>query len=76
MSQDPFSRLLQARDNLGNKRLSGGDNFVVWLEGPATVHARVKDQDDGSFLATYTAYKAGMYNLYITNGMPQILPSY
>lgn len=58
----------QARDSLGNKRLSGGDTFLVWLEGPETVHGHIRDHENGTFTANYTAIKAGLYDLYITNG--------
>ena len=40
----------------------------MWLEGPATVHAAVKDNGDGTYVATHKATVAGMYQLYITNG--------
>lgn len=49
--------------------MSGGDAFVVWLEGPATIYASLKDAADGSYTATYNATTSGMYQLYITNGI-------
>jgi hypothetical protein len=61
---------MQAHDHLGNRRLSGGDTFLVWLEGPATVHANVKVKDTGVYTATYNLTISGMYSLYITNGTP------
>lgn len=61
---------LQARDAISNKRLAGGDSFVAWLEGPATVHANVADRDDGSYSVTYCTTIAGVYQLYVTNGAP------
>lgn len=64
----PLKETAQAYDCEGNKRLSGGDNFLVWLEGPATVHAKMADKGDGSYIATYQATAAGMYDLYLTNG--------
>jgi hypothetical protein len=59
---------VQAYDYLGNRRLSGGDAFLVWLEGPATVHASLEDQGTGVYTATYNLTVSGMYSLYITNG--------
>lgn len=61
-------RSFQAKDELRNRRLAGGDCFLVWLEGPATVHAVVQDNGDGTYLATHNATVTGMYQLYITNG--------
>lgn len=58
---------IKAHDHLGNRRLSGGDTFLVWLEGPATVHANVKVKDTGVYTATYNLTISGMYSLYITN---------
>ena len=40
----------------------------MWLEGPATVHATVQDNSNGTYVATHNATVAGMYQLYITNG--------
>ena len=59
---------MQAYDGEGYKRLSGGDEFLVWLEGPVTVHAEVEDREDGTYTATYSTTMAGIYELYITNG--------
>lgn len=61
---------LQAKDELRNKRLAGGDTFIVWLEGPATVHASVDDRNDGTYIAAFKSTIVGLYDLYITNGGP------
>lgn len=67
--------MLQAYDCEGNKRLSGGDEFLVWLEGPVTVHAEVADREDGTYTASYSTTMAGIYELYITNGdLPAFSP--
>ena len=64
---------MQAHDYLGNRRLSGGDTFLVWLEGPATVHASLRDEGTGTYTATYTLTVSGMYSLYVTNGRTLLL---
>lgn len=58
----------QAVDELQNRRLAGGDSFMVWLEGPTTVHATVADNKDGTYTATYNTTMSGIYDVYITNG--------
>jgi len=62
--------VMQAHDYLGNRRLSGGDTFLVWLEGPVTVHGSVEDKGTGVYTATYNITVSGMYSMYITNGAP------
>lgn len=64
---------VQARDELRNKRLCGGDIFVVNLTGPddIQVDGSVEDKDDGTHTVTYTATTAGRYQLHITNGAVQ-----
>ncbi len=61
---------LQAYDELKNKRLSGGDNFMAHLLGPAgvTTHASLEDKEDGTYLVTYCCTAAGMHDLHITIG--------
>ncbi len=61
---------LQAYDELKNKRLSGGDNFMAHLMGPAGVitHASLEDKEDGTYLVTYCCTAAGMHDLHITIG--------
>eukprot|EP00887_Chlorella_sp_A99_P000144 scaffold16.g144.t1 len=59
--------VIEARDEQGNKRLSGGDEFKVHLRGPASLVATVADEGDGSYAVTYTATIAGVYELHITN---------
>ena len=59
----------QARDEQGNKRLCGGDSFVVRLEGSRTVTGSVEDCGDGTYTASYITAASGSYQLHITNGM-------
>ena len=58
----------QAKDELNNRRLCGGDTFNVRLEGPASVEGSVEDHGDGTYTASYTACRAGPYTLSVTNG--------
>lgn len=61
---------MQARDELNNKRLSGGDVFRVDLTGAsAMIHGQVCDNHDGTYTATYSTNHAGHYQLHITDGM-------
>lgn len=55
---------------MSNKRLSGGDIFVVKLVGPAGVEttADVADQDDGTYSVTYSCNTAGSHDVHITAG--------
>ncbi|GAB4815949.1 hypothetical protein N2152v2_002995 [Parachlorella kessleri] len=61
--------LIQARDEAGNRRLSGGDEFQVLLTAPsASLAATVTDKGDGTYSVAYTATVAGVYQLSITVG--------
>ncbi|DBB00652.1 TPA: hypothetical protein ACH3X3_002330 [Trebouxia sp. C0006] len=64
------SFVIQAYDELRNKRLSGGDNFMAHLVGPAGVitHASLEDKEDGTYLVTYCCTAAGMHDLHVTIG--------
>jgi hypothetical protein len=46
----------------GARVSAGGEHWVVELQGPSTVRARVLDQLDGSYLTEYSATRSGMYN--------------
>ena len=60
---------VQAHDDLRNKRLCGGDTFLVHLSGgPQEVHADITDTDDGMYTATYSTTRAGQYQLHISDG--------
>lgn len=59
---------LQAKDDLGNKRLSGGDEFVVELRGPSAVYATVADNGDGTYTATFNTTAAGDHMVHISTG--------
>lgn len=63
--------MLQAKDELKNRRLCGGDTFVVRLEGPSAVDGSVEDHGDGTYTATYQVSVAGTYTLSVTNGQPR-----
>lgn len=58
----------QAKDDLRNKRLCGGDVFAVRLNGPESIEGLVVDNDDGTYTVNYTATVAGKYQLAITDG--------
>lgn len=52
---------ITAYEENGVRRTSGGDEFVVELEGTRSLSASVIDNLDGSYQATYTATKSGSY---------------
>ena len=59
---------VQARDEEDNRRLAGGDDFVVELEGPSRVHGHVTDNQDGTYEASYCVFAAGEYSLNLYTG--------
>ena len=59
---------MQARDEDGNRRLTGGDEFRVQLRGPATVFGTVTDQGNGFHTASYCTTVAGEYLIHVTTG--------
>mmetsp|Transcript_25806 Transcript_25806/g.48982 ORF Transcript_25806/g.48982 Transcript_25806/m.48982 type:complete len:758 (+) Transcript_25806:138-2411(+) len=61
---------IQARDEIKNRRLCGGDEFNVMLEGPGgvKVYGTLQDNDDGTYVARYNCTIAGKYQLYVTLG--------
>ena len=64
----PAEFVIQARDEAGNRRLSGGEEFSVALTGPASLAAAVADKEDGTYSVAYTATVAGVYQLEVTLG--------
>ena len=60
----------QARDEDGNKRLSGGDDFVVEIRGgPVAVFGAVADRSDGTYVVTYRVDRAGECLIHVTTGV-------
>eukprot|EP00894_Picocystis_sp_ML_P004328 jgi/Pico_ML_1/54845/g703.t1 len=59
---------IEARDELRNKRLNGGDEFTVYLVGPNKIQATVEDNEDGTYGVEYKAEVAGQYQLHIMIG--------
>lgn len=73
MSANVYNALLcQARDDLGNKRLTGGDEFVAELRGPSTVYATLADGGDGAYTATLNTTVAADHLLHVTTGAPTL----
>ena len=50
-----------AKDESGVRRTSGGDDFVVELEGTRSVTGSVIDNLDGTYPVSYTITKSGYY---------------
>lgn len=68
---------IEARDELKNKRLSGGDVFAVRLtllgsldsdDDPVVEHGTVMDNGDGTYVAYYTCTVAGAYSCEVVIG--------
>jgi len=74
MSETDHPCFLQARDELKNRRLCGGDVFVVRLEGPSELDGTVKDHNNGTYTASYTPTLAGVHQLHLLNGMKFSFP--
>lgn len=76
--------IIQARDALGNKRLSGGDEFQVQLvlhgqcgnpeisnDDIVSVTGTVNDKGDGTYEVTYQSQVAGVYELSVLTEVTQ-----
>jgi len=76
--------MIQARDSLGNKRLSGGDEFQVQLvlhgqcgnpeigdDEIVSVTGSVKDKGDGTYEVSYQSQVAGVYELSVLTEVTQ-----
>ena len=60
-----------AHDHEGNRRLSGGELIAVAIRGTSNVRARLTDNGDGTYLASYRAWVSGTYEVAIwLNGEP------
>ena len=60
----------QARDEDGNRRLSGSDDFVVELcGGPPAAFGAVVDRGDGTYAVTYSTDRAGEYLIHVSTGV-------
>ena len=59
---------VQARDDLGNRRLTGGDEFVVELRGPSSAYASITDGGDGTYAAALSTNVAGDHLVHVTLG--------
>lgn len=67
---------MQARDEDGNRRLEGGDDFSAALYSPhAVVTGSVRDLGDGSYAVAYVATVAGVYELHVTAGQEHVAAS-
>jgi len=56
---------IQAGDTFLNKRTTGGDDFVVKLDGPQPVAGILKDMGDGTYNASFSVSKSGHYNVFV-----------
>eukprot|EP00898_Chlorokybus_atmophyticus_P003940 jgi/Chlat1/4547/Chrsp29S04595 len=57
---------VQAKDDSGCLRFTGGDNVTVTLTGPHDIVADVVDNEDGTYTVTYTPQVMGTYVLTAT----------
>jgi len=56
---------VQAGDAFANPKDHGGDNVVVKLDGPQPVGGVVKDIGDGTYNASFSVSKAGVYTVFV-----------
>ena len=82
---EPNIFVIQSKDKFGNKRTSGGDQYLVSISGPAACSAKIRDQETGRYTVSFTTYIKGSYWISITldgeeiSGSPylcEIAPSY
>ncbi|MCC7492369.1 MAG: hypothetical protein IT204_08495, partial [Fimbriimonadaceae bacterium] len=64
----PTTNTVQARDALGNARLTGGDTVAVSVSGANSATATVTDHGDGTYTAVYTPQLPGTNQVAITLG--------
>ena len=50
-----------SRDQYGNQRLGGGDNYEVALTGPVCFNANITDLNNGRYVAKYNSIMCGDY---------------
>ena len=61
---------IQARDESGQRRLSGGDAFYIVLRdaNANAFYGEVHDHENGIYTASYTVNISGEYQLYVLSG--------
>jgi hypothetical protein len=52
-----------SRDSANRRRTSGGDRFVVDIQGAGNVSSSIQDNNDGSYFVSYRTTVAGSYTL-------------
>jgi len=57
---------IEAVDALKKRRSQGGDAFFVTIRGPATVRARITDNQDGTYLVQWKPSTSGMYTVAVS----------
>ena len=55
-----------ACDGTGSRKETGGDMFFVAIRGTQRVRARIVDNDDGSYLVTWTPPQSGSYQVAVS----------
>ena len=68
---EPTTFCIEARDELKNKRMNGGDDFYVRFENDATgkvAFATVSDADDGTYTVKFITTAAGNYTCSVLIG--------
>lgn len=64
----PGSFLIQARNQFGVRRDTGGDVFSAHVSGPETPAVSVEDLQDGMYRGTFLVHTAGTYRLTVLFG--------
>jgi len=56
---------IQSGDAFFNRKLHGGDFYVVKLDGPEPTGGVVKDMKDGTYNASFSVTKSGTYTVFV-----------
>ena len=62
-NQQSFSII--SKDEYGNQRRHGGDEYQCWLVGPKPVIVKLVDNGDGTYSGCFTLERRGHYSLFV-----------
>lgn len=53
-------------DIYGNQRRSGGDHYVVSIQGVSMAKSNIRDLNDGTYECTYSVQTSGQYSIFVS----------
>lgn len=59
---------IEARDKFNQRRVAGGDHFMVTVRGASTAKVRVHDNNDGTYRCEFTPSVSGQYHITASHG--------